>query len=187
MKLNFIFFIKFCLILNLQGCKLKNVDTNLVSTQNKICKLLFNFSNSQLEDDQKDIVDDRYNKSPREIMQYIGTDIMQFELQKFIPSIGRLLWTRSLLDSINNNDIVISDMRFKHEAEEVLKYDPKALIIIIKRSCNDSDSDIHISENEIESIPYQYTIYNDSSLEKLYKSIDDIITSSQILSSTGMM
>jgi len=38
MKLNFIFFIKFCLILNLQGCKLKNVDTNLVSTQNKICK-----------------------------------------------------------------------------------------------------------------------------------------------------
>jgi hypothetical protein len=40
-----------------------------------VCGQLFGLSVKQMESDEKDVVDPRYKKTPREILQYFGTDI----------------------------------------------------------------------------------------------------------------
>ncbi len=146
-----------------------------------LCKNAFNLSNYQVEYDGKDVVDTRYDKTPRQIMQYIGTDLMQFEMQKFMPKIGRLVWTTSLLESTKNKYIVISDMRFKHEAEEVLRYDPSAIILMVDRLACNNVIDTHVSENATNDIPFNFYVKNDKGIEDLHKIVDDMMKSSQIL------
>lgn len=140
-----------------------------------VCRMVFGFTENQIETDEKDSIDIRYDKTPREIMQYVGTELFQFGLQEFIPSIGRLLWTNSLLDSLENKNVVISDLRFKHEAEELKRRYPLAMIIMIKRNNQSAVQDSHISENEIDSINYDYCIDNNSTLSEFYRIIDSVI------------
>lgn len=139
----------------------------------KVCMELFDLSESQVEDDCKDVVDQRYGRTPRELMQFFGTEIMQFKIQDILPNSGRLFWVKHLLDTTKNDKIVISDMRFKHEADEVLKADPYAIIIRIIRDKNNV-TDSHCSENEFNDIPATHTIHNDSSIEDLHQKIRSI-------------
>lgn len=152
-------------------------NVKFASVLKSICKQVFNLSDPQIEDDEKDVIDARYDKTPRQIMQFIGTDMMQFELQKFMPRIGRLVWTTALLDSTKDKCIVISDLRFKHEADEVFRCDPNALIIRVNRNCVDIPIDSHVSENELDGIPCNLTLNNDGSIIDLHASIDKCMES----------
>lgn len=145
-----------------------------------LCKAAFTLSDLQLEDSEKDVIDTRYDKTPRQIMQYIGTDLMQFEMQKFMPKIGRLVWTSSLLESTKDKFIIISDMRFKHEAEEVLRYDPSAMIVMVDRLMCKDNVDAHVSEHEFMDIPFNVTVKNNSGIEQLYARIDSFMKTSRI-------
>ena len=68
---------------------------------------------------------------------------------------------------------MISDLRFLNEAKMVQEYG--GLIIKIVRD-TDSKSDVHQSEQEMESIIPDYTIHNDGTLgeytEKIYKFLE---------------
>lgn len=149
------------------------------SVLKNLCKNAFNLSDDQVEHDEKDVIDARYDKTPRQIMQFIGTDLMQFEIQKFMPKVGRLIWTSSLLESTKDKCVVISDMRFKHEAEEVLRYDPGALILMVDRYICADALDTHVSENAFGEIPYSVIIRNDKSVEYLYKHVDALMKSNR--------
>ena len=141
-------------------------------------KLLFSFTDQQLEDDTKDIVDIRWGISPRKAMQFIGTDIMQFEIQKIIPDIGRNFWINSFLQKLNNNNkIVISDIRFKHEYEAIkqaCRAGDKFLMIKVERKGLTLE-DTHASEIEFEDIPIDITIQNDGTLEDLTNQISRLV------------
>lgn len=155
-------------------------NVKFANTLKALCKAAFTLSDFQLEDSGKDIVDTRYDKTPRQIMQYIGTDLMQFEMQKFMPKMGRLVWTTSLLESTKDKCVVISDMRFKHEAEEVLRYDPTALIVMVDRLLCRNTIDAHVSEHEFMDIPFNVTLNNNTSVEQLYALVDGFMKTSRI-------
>ena len=139
-----------------------------------IVKLMFSFTDSQLEDDSKDIVDIRWGISPRTAMQFIGTDVMQFQIQKKMPNIGRNFWINSFLQTLNtNNKIVISDIRFKHEYDAIKNaYKPNGKFLMIKvERPGLVHEDIHPSETEFQEIPVDITIKNDGNIEDLTNQI----------------
>ena len=72
-------------------------------------------------------------------------------------------------------------MRFKHEAEEVMKCDNNALIIKIVRE-NGNVTDSHLSEQEIKLITPHHVILNNGTKDQLYEKINEIL--SQILPSS---
>ena len=104
----------------------------------KTLKILFNFTDDQLEGDLKESLDKNWKITPRDAMKFIGTDIFQFNIQKLIPEIGRNFWIKGLCEKINNdfkdnnNKIVISDLRFIHELDYIYNNIPTHDIIIIK-------------------------------------------------------
>ena len=141
-----------------------------------VCKVLFNFSDEQLENDLKEIEDKKWNTSPRKVMQFLGTEIMQYEIQSILPNIGRKFWINSLLSSISSQDkYVISDLRFLHEFEEIKKLGG---LIIRMENDNLIQSDTHISELEYLKIPFDIIIKNNHrNIEDLRNSINQILQS----------
>ena len=139
-----------------------------------ITKLLFNLTDRDVEED-KELVNKEWNIKPRILLQKIGTEMFQYELQKFMPDIGRNFWIIRFIKNINkDNLIVISDLRFIHEYEMLKKYCDKIKVIKIEKN-NIEQSDTHISENEFDKIPADYIIKNNSSFTDLYTQIDNIL------------
>ena len=135
-------------------------------------KTLFDFSDAQLETDSKDTVDERWDITPRCAMQFFGTDIMQHEIQKIMPGIGRNFWIRKITATLHHapshERYVISDMRFMHEYEALQEFHP---YVIKVSNPNVLCEDAHCSETEFARIPYNLEILNDDSLAALYSKI----------------
>lgn len=148
------------------SCKLK-----------QMMKLLFDFTDEQIETDEKDKVDARWNTTPRKLMQFFGTEVMQYKIQEVLPGIGRNYFANSISTSLDRRprNIVISDMRFIHE-HEALKHHPMIVIEVVRDCCL---SDSHVSENEYKKIPKNYVISNNKTLEELYTQIDDLMEANQ--------
>jgi len=141
----------------------------------QLCKLLFDFSDGQLESDSKEIIDDRWGISPRSAMQFIKTDIFQYKIQDLMPSIERKFWIHSFENDYLINDhknIVISDLRFLHEFDILKNYNLKVIYIQ-----NDNSKHVinHISDTEFLDIPYNYKVINNDTITSLYYQIDQIM------------
>ena len=140
------------------------------------CKLLFNLTDEQLEGRLKEVVDPRWQQTPRRIMQFFGTELMQVEIQRLIPGLGTSFWARQLLDAHRDHCIVISDMRFVHEADEVMQQDPNALIIRVEREEAPRD-DPHPSEANVCQVPCHAVVVNNGSVHDLHNKIKELIES----------
>ena len=141
----------------------------------EIMKVLFGFNEEQLETDIKDHVDEKWGISPRQAMQFFGTEIMQYKLQDILPDIGRSFWIKNAIARIESTpqNVVISDLRFLHEYEELRK---KYMIYIIRIDKPYHNMlDLHLSEQEYKNIPHHVQIINDAGLQQLYITIDRII------------
>lgn len=135
-----------------------------------ICKLLFGFSDDQMESDDKEKADPNWNISPRQAFQFIGTDMMQYKIQELLPNIGKLFWIKSFIDRIKNMTlpVVVSDVRFLHEYEELKKV---SNVIVIRVERDTSYDDSHISEREYLEIPYDILIKNNSTISDLHNEL----------------
>lgn len=145
----------------------------------KVVQLLFNLNDNDYEKN-KEINDTRWNTTPRKIMQFIGTEVFQYKIQELIPNISRNFWIKSLLsdeliNNINNHNhkIVISDLRFIHEYEN-LKQLNIPLVVIKVTNNKIKNIDNHISETEHLKIPIDYEIENNGTLQQLYDNINKI-------------
>ena len=145
------------------------------------CSAIFGFTPDQLETDMKDSIDPVWQISPRSAMQYLGTDIMQYDIQRVIPGIGRNFWIKRFIyhiETIHKTTpyIIISDLRFKHEYEELYKlYGSNLMVIKVYRNENiDENIDTHISEREWKDIPHSIVVNNNSTLNDLYSTVDNI-------------
>jgi len=136
--------------------------------------------------------------TPRYALQYIGTDILR---QKFFDAI----WVKSLekrvLENLDKN-LVITDIRFPNELSTLSLYPfvsiriirgdlPEWYSVACKANSGDEEAmqimktkykDVHASEYALAGHDTDYTIYNNGSLEDLYRSIDNIMVT--ILSDT---
>ena len=92
----------------------------------QICKTLFDVSDEQLNNHKfKEAKDSRWGLSPREMFQRIGTEFGQFDLFKIFPELKkrvkyREMWVKLFsewLEKNKNKLVVVTDVRFKHEAK----------------------------------------------------------------------
>lgn len=138
------------------------------------CALLFSFDDDQVHGAKKDAVDPRWGKTPREILQFVGTEMFQYKMQEILPDVGRGFWARSLVERIARSDadrFVISDMRFQHELDALNGIpDCRVVGIRVVRECVVCD-DPHASESELDDIRPVVEIRNDGSKEDLYRSV----------------
>jgi hypothetical protein len=138
-----------------------------------LVKLLFGFSDSQVETDTKDVVDPRWGISPRKALQFFGTEIMQYQVQHLLPDVGRNFWIQSFIKKniIDTNKlIVISDMRFVHEYNHLKNHD--VFVIRVERDDHElCEHDEHVSEKEYLNIPAHVIVKNNGNHEELYANI----------------
>ncbi|QIG60035.1 deoxynucleoside monophosphate kinase [Dishui Lake large algae virus 1] len=143
-----------------------------------VCKTLFHFTDDQLETDIKEVVDPRWGVSPRQVMQFVGTEVFQYKIQELLPQFGRNFWINSLTALVDNNPTkryVISDLRFTHEHVSLCRYD----ILTIKVASNrvqQNSTDQHQSECEYKDIKEDFFMINNGTKEDLYAKIDTVFT-----------
>lgn len=140
------------------------------------CRELFGFNDDQLYGNKKEDIDEFWNTSPRKIFQYLGTDIFRKDINKIIPNIQNNFWVKSFEKKYmklftSESLYVVSDVRFENEIDLIHKY--CGYIVKINRS-NANNDDQHSSEKEIDNLKGDYYINNNSSLDDLYKTIDEI-------------
>jgi len=145
----------------------------------EVASLIFGWSMDHIEN-SKELVDERYGISPRQFLQWFGTEGMQYILPDFYPAmkekVGRGIWVKifeELYRCNPNTDYAISDFRFPHE-EKALKDLGAYTIKVINPRINNVDT--HESEKHIDVFKCDYFIYNTDTFENLYSQVDEIIT-----------
>jgi dephospho-CoA kinase len=132
---------------------------------------LFSLSPQELEEDCKEKIHSKWGTSPREMMNFIGTHMFQYEIQKLIPNIGRTFWIQKLFETEGYSNLVISDLRFLHEQEEIKKH-PNIIIRVVRENTSEDNLE---SEKESKYIDADYTIENNSTIKELYMKCDVIM------------
>ena len=118
--------------------------------------------------------------SGRHLMQKLGTDLFRETFHKVLPEFnlgGFSIWVY-LLDKFlrDNTNVVVSDIRFNDEAGVITKHG--GVLIRILRDTHAVD--MHISEQEPESIPCMHTIDNTGSLDDLRGRVKELVKSLKI-------
>lgn len=140
-----------------------------------VCAILFNLNYDQLHGDLKDVKDVTWGVTPRRIMQFFGTELMQNEIQGLLPDVGRTFWIRSLCSKIKNQStpIVIPDVRFHHEIN-ALRHEFKNCVKLIKVINNRVEqTDDHVSEKQWLEMQEDTIILNNGAYNDLYTQIDE--------------
>ena len=145
----------------------------------------FGFSVDQVEGSGKDEVDERYGVTPRRVLQFLGTEVMQYKIRDIIPTAGRTFWARRLIQteleasrSFERSVAVVADMRFPHEAEALVSElgAENVFIVRLRRHSTDrktKDEDAHSSETEYLAIrSVDAEIENSGSVDDLYAKLD---------------
>jgi hypothetical protein len=143
-----------------------------------ICSILFNFDREKIEGIREE---DRIwretpdksisellgkNFSPRDAMILIGTEIGRNIIHQDI-------WIKTLFDRYEKNKInlLISDLRFPNEYEEIKKRNG----IIIRINSNREKKSDHISECALDNHNFDYIIDNNGTLDELYEQVNNVI------------
>jgi len=136
---------------------------------------LFGFSEEQLNGELKEASDARWDGvTPRRVLQFFGTEMMQFKLQELLPGLGRHFWTRCLIEKIralpSGTVAVVTDLRFVHEWEalKIAFGESAACVKIIRVSPSSAPSgddctttSTHSSETEMDGVVADGVVYND--------------------------
>lgn len=131
------------------------------------CEILFNFKHEQLHDQiLKETIDERWNKSPREIMQWLGTDILRNHINQnfFIMNMNQRI------ENSQADYIIVSDIRFDNEAEFIKSLGGKIIKIERKNSSTTKHSN-HITERGISPHLLDAVVLNDGTIEQFKTNI----------------
>lgn len=119
--------------------KYKFVKLSFASPLKEACKILFGFTEAQVNGSEKEIIDEKWGVSPRTVLQFVGTDLFRDQMKTIIPGIGDNFWALCLKNSIDkiikstpDARIVISDVRFPNEVKMIQQLG--GLIVKIARS-----------------------------------------------------
>lgn len=106
-------------------------------------------------------------KTPREFMQYMGTEFGR-------QMIHDQIWVESCLGRCENYErVVISDVRFENEVQAVK--DRGGFIIRVDRPSVRIEQSSHASETGFSESYVDYNILNDETLDDLYGKIEKIM------------
>jgi hypothetical protein len=143
----------------------------------KACQALFSFTDDQVYGDYKikETPDHRwFNVSPRQVLQFVGTDLLREQMDRLMPGIGKDIFIHAFINAYQGmtTNVVISDVRFDNEVKAIK--DLGGIIIKIERDGIQKHSD-HTSEALVDVIEPDYVLANDGTLEELHAKIDALI------------
>lgn len=158
-----------------------------------IARIMFNFDENQLYDTDKDNLDENWGIKPRDFFEKFGTDIMQFDIYKYLPGLEtkipqREFWVQLLLKKIkkilisseNQPIVIITDIRGTHELLAIKKEFTNALFIKIIRPTNKQlDDKMHLTQIEPQTISdnlIDYNIINDKCIDSLREKVANIVS-----------
>lgn len=128
--------------------------------------ILFDFTHEQLYDaKEKEIVDERWGKSPRQILQWLGTDVLRTQLDENFF----LIHMKSKIEESfthYGNAVVITDVRFDNEAKLIKELGGK--IVKIVREEEKEDKEAHSSEKGVSMEFIDEIIINDGTIKDLH-------------------
>ena len=144
----------------------------------KACQIMFCLSDEQVNGELKEDIDPRFGLSPREILQFMGTEIMRESFPKISENytVKESFWIyrfKIWYEKSNIRNLVISDVRFQDEVE-MIKNMGGIVIKINNPKLNNVAVDVHKSEN-VDDLPYDYVIQNGGTFEEYYENIKKLV------------
>jgi len=180
-------------IIGVSGCKRSGKDTigkYLVNNHGFVriafadslkdaCKIIFGFSDEQVHGDEaKEVVDEYWEHTPREILQKVGTELFRDTLPSVCQNISKDVWIRSVdrkiknLQKLGHNKFVITDLRFPNEAQFIKQNG--GTIWKVSRNFKSSQTD-HQSEALIDDLPYDHLFDNSRTIDDLFENVENMI------------
>lgn len=134
-----------------------------------IGKGVFALSNNQLYGSGKEVIDRRYNASPRKILQITGTAMREIYKDVWVDTVFRSIGVEL---AMGFTKFAITDVRFSNESEAIRKHG--GVIWKIERELAGAKNgvDNHASEREIEECPADCIIYNNRTLDVLFGTVE---------------
>lgn len=130
-------------------------------------RVMFGFSDAQLHGSLKDTVDPVWDITPRRAMEFVGTEMVQYDMQKFVPGIDRNFWIKSLTSELKleNRNVVISDLRFQHEIDYLKRTFPQIPVILVRIDHPHVGlNSNHASETNVNLLKYDILFQNDKTV-----------------------
>lgn len=131
-----------------------------------IVKELFSLQEEQLHDsNKKETVIPQWNKTPRQLLQWLGTDI----LKKYVGDDIFIIHLENRIKQERERNpgigIIVTDVRFENEAALIRRLNGTLIRVQEEQTTIAGDEitqkqDMHISETESEKIDTHFTIYN---------------------------
>lgn len=126
-------------------------------------QVLYGFTSEQVEGSEKEIIDPKWNITPRQAMVQLTETMMGF--------MGHDFFTRRLFEQYKNTPIIISDIRYEHDIENIRSLG--GITIKIERLNNPK----HVFEDKIDNFKCDFTVYNNGTFVELYNQIDKVFNS----------
>ena len=140
----------------------------------KVCQELFSLSDAQLHDPvSKEEIDPRWNCSPRQLFQTIGTDLFR---NCYDPDIWLKIAKEKIRTISPSKNIIFSDIRQENELNFVrgLANSETVVIVEIRRpSLLSNPVDLHSTERMDFDCPEKIVISNDGNLQDFKKKIHE--------------
>ena len=137
---------------------------------------IFGLTPEQTDGRLKEMVDERWGMTPRQILQLLATEAMR-------RVFGDDIWVKlldiriqRLLSMHPDANIVVSDVRFKSEASAIKSWG--GIIIRINRDGAGATGGVigHVSETELDArTEWDYLIDNNGTIEELYGRVDRLL------------
>jgi hypothetical protein len=148
-----------------------------------IGKLMFGWTDEQLAGTKKDIIDTKTNIKPRDFLTWFGTEICQFGIYDKFPELAntippRTIWANMMrnyvTDNIMKTPIVITDIRFKHEADIFQQLGG----ILIHISRDEKETPEQLSKYDLTELiqsRINYVFDNNDDIESSKRRVNDLI------------
>ena len=151
---------------------------SFASSVKDICSILFNFPRDKIEGIRSE--DRIWRETPDKSMsELLKRDFSPRDAMMLIGGIGRNqihndIWIKTLFDRYEKNktNLLITDLRFPNEYEEIRKRKG----IIIRINSNRAKKSSHISECALDNHIFDYIIDNNGTIDDLYEKVNIIIT-----------
>lgn len=145
-----------------------------------VAEILFGWTQEEIEKN-KEVIDPLFGISPRQFLIDFGTNYMQYDLGSRYPLFkeinNRQFWVKSTVNKIKKEgkNAIISDMRFQHEYDYLKENISDVLFIKVNRSVERNYERFDLTETDIDSIPSDIIINNNTDLYDLFKKVDSIM------------
>lgn len=141
------------------------------------CGIIFSFSDEQLYGDEKEVFDSRWGKTPREILQLVGTEGIRNVIDPDVWIKSAMFRMQRLNEAHPDkyNKFVVADVRFPNEAEFIRNFNQSSSVWKINRNLPENLFSKHSSETSLDDYPHwNAEIDNNSTLESLYQNVDKL-------------